>query len=430
VVVSDKIEDLDQLEAWLEDEDLRMSGAISGRASLRNLPNLMDVADRSFGQIHGTSLLLAGLRATLMSVVASSLSSQNMNKIQKVAASTRLFTRQAASSIRKFRPSTLTQNKAKHAEFSLIESTLSAAHSSIFTGQNDPHFSIHIAVVSGPSANIYSDARIGKNCYPHQIFNYPLSLNLKGKDHQLHAWETFEARPDPDGIWSFWRDWYQGLLTGKPLDWELQRRVALIEDAIWEAGPEAVAKEIASIQQAFKAIGHQENKPSSAQPVSAATAEAMAQLLQTNRDAISLTTASLLEQIAEFREKMRGNNHLESEFREEILAFLDQLSEKLRNLVEALPAVAETTDTRAGEKAVLWLRDFKAHFFKEAAAYSAPENIAKSAIPTGIILGCTAVGSLVGMPVAGTVVGGLIPGQLKPGKAADDLLKPKSSGGD
>lgn len=48
--------------------------------------------------------------------------------------------------------------------------------------------------------------------------------------------------------WQFWRDWYQGFLDGKPLDWELQRRVALIDDAIWEAGPEDVAIEIERIQ--------------------------------------------------------------------------------------------------------------------------------------------------------------------------------------
>jgi hypothetical protein len=52
--------------------------------------------------------------------------------------------------------------------------------------------------------------------------------------------------------WSFWREWYQGFLDGKPLDWELQRRVALIDDAIWEAGPEAVAEEIKRIRAAYK----------------------------------------------------------------------------------------------------------------------------------------------------------------------------------
>lgn len=51
---------------------------------------------------------------------------------------------------------------------------------------------------------------------------------------------------------SFWRDWYQGFLDGTPLDWELQRRVALIDDTIWEAGPEAVAKEIERIRAKFE----------------------------------------------------------------------------------------------------------------------------------------------------------------------------------
>lgn len=50
---------------------------------------------------------------------------------------------------------------------------------------------------------------------------------------------------------AFWREWYQGFLDGKPLDWELQRRVALIDDAIWEAGPEAVAQAIEKIRAKF-----------------------------------------------------------------------------------------------------------------------------------------------------------------------------------
>lgn len=50
---------------------------------------------------------------------------------------------------------------------------------------------------------------------------------------------------------AFWREWYQGFLDGKPIDWELQRRVALIDDAIWEAGPKAVAEEIEKIRAKF-----------------------------------------------------------------------------------------------------------------------------------------------------------------------------------
>ena len=48
--------------------------------------------------------------------------------------------------------------------------------------------------------------------------------------------------------WSFWSEWYSNLLKGAPRDGELHRLVALIDDAIWDAGPEAVAQEIERIR--------------------------------------------------------------------------------------------------------------------------------------------------------------------------------------
>ncbi|UWQ76039.1 hypothetical protein [Leisingera sp. M658] len=53
--------------------------------------------------------------------------------------------------------------------------------------------------------------------------------------------------------WTFWRAWYQGFLEGQPIDWDLQRRIALIGDAVWDAGPEAVAAEIERIRAEFSA---------------------------------------------------------------------------------------------------------------------------------------------------------------------------------
>lgn len=49
-------------------------------------------------------------------------------------------------------------------------------------------------------------------------------------------------------VWAFWSDWYNGFLEGKPMDWKLQERVAVISDATWDAGPEAVAGEIGHIR--------------------------------------------------------------------------------------------------------------------------------------------------------------------------------------
>ena len=82
------------------------------------------------------------------------------------------------------------------------------------------------------------------------IFNRPLYRSLPtrktGEPRGPVALLNFLAELDNE--WDFWREWYQGFLDGKPLDWELQWRVALIEDAIWERGPEAVAAAIDGIK--------------------------------------------------------------------------------------------------------------------------------------------------------------------------------------
>lgn len=51
---------------------------------------------------------------------------------------------------------------------------------------------------------------------------------------------------------NYWRDWYQGFLDGKPLDWELQRRVALIPDAHWDQGPAHIAGLIDEIRARYE----------------------------------------------------------------------------------------------------------------------------------------------------------------------------------
>lgn len=63
---------------------------------------------------------------------------------------------------------------------------------------------------------------------------------------------TRESLFGRESQWDFWREWYQGFLDGNPMDWELQRRVALIDDVIWEAGPETVADEIERIRLAMR----------------------------------------------------------------------------------------------------------------------------------------------------------------------------------
>ena len=48
--------------------------------------------------------------------------------------------------------------------------------------------------------------------------------------------------------WSFWRRWYDGFLRGQHVNWNLQKRIALIDDMVWEIGPDAIAAEIERIE--------------------------------------------------------------------------------------------------------------------------------------------------------------------------------------
>jgi hypothetical protein len=41
-------------------------------------------------------------------------------------------------------------------------------------------------------------------------------------------------------------------MRGEPLDWKLQEQIALIPNAVWDAGPEAVAAEISRIEAKFE----------------------------------------------------------------------------------------------------------------------------------------------------------------------------------
>ena len=54
------------------------------------------------------------------------------------------------------------------------------------------------------------------------------------------------------GPWEFWLRWYQDALDGRPPDWPLLEKIALIDDETWTAGPEAVNAEIEQIRRTHR----------------------------------------------------------------------------------------------------------------------------------------------------------------------------------
>ena len=256
MVEFDKIEDLDQLKAWLETLDLRISRAIAARSAMRALPALMDVVDETFNKTPGASLLLSGLRATLISGGASTCPHTDMNRLQAAALSAADSADSAAHSAAL--SAALSAAHSAHsaarsadsaADFARSAvSAVSAAHSAARSADS----AADSAARSAARSATFTDADRGRDGDPHQIFAAPLWPNGDDVAHLLKMWSDFEVQPDPDGTWNFWRTWYRGMLIGEPIDWDLQLQVALIDDKIWEAGPKAVAKGIERIRAKFE----------------------------------------------------------------------------------------------------------------------------------------------------------------------------------
>ncbi len=81
-------------------------------------------------------------------------------------------------------------------------------------------------------------------------------------------WDRFVEETSRTAHWDFWKRWYQGILQGKPLDWNLQRHVALdVGSDVWDAGIEAVAKRVAEIEEKWR-YANSDSHEISPEPVS------------------------------------------------------------------------------------------------------------------------------------------------------------------
>ncbi|NRB19575.1 MAG: hypothetical protein HRU33_18940 [Rhodobacteraceae bacterium] len=252
----DKIEDMDQLESWLQTQDPRMSRAIAARASLRSLPVAMAEVDNNFGSLNGQGLLLSCFRATLITGVASTCRTPVMKKVNSAAFSAAITTGYrfdpAHSSVAlsvAISATTTTTSDSAHSADSAVRSAVNSANAialAVYSVSN-----LGTPLINFTNSVVRADARARQNGNHVEMFKRPLWPSTDHIGPLLGYWEGFAAHPDPDETWAFWRDWYQSMLEGKPLDWDLQLQVALIKDAVWEEGAEAVAREIKSIRGIF-----------------------------------------------------------------------------------------------------------------------------------------------------------------------------------
>lgn len=80
--------------------------------------------------------------------------------------------------------------------------------------------------------------------------NGPLWQDDNIPDLLADSWAALKEQwAEDDADWSFWIKWYEGILNGTPMPWELTHRIALeVTEKEWEAGQTVVAARIAEIR--------------------------------------------------------------------------------------------------------------------------------------------------------------------------------------
>ena len=147
---------------------------------------------------------------------------------------------------------------------------------------------------------------------PDQRFYNPVWLEVEEPPALSEARERLLAFLDAEPeVWGFWKRWYQGMFEGRPMGWDLQRRVALIPETVWQEGPASVAAEIARIEAAFGPITPQAAKAQAnrlkERPVVAATAaKGLAAIIQMATDAYRREVCNALPEALEPLERLPG----------------------------------------------------------------------------------------------------------------------------
>lgn len=210
--------DLDAYDAWLRDQPHGVAIAMAVRSALRAAPFYL------FDGTRPTDLgaILSYFRTTLTLAVAAVRPTPELMKLAYSSAAN--YSNPAASFVR------------------------SAA---IFAYDANLPTNVFTRYQIDTLSAVEADSAISDN--PIVLFSNPLYLSdsLDGLDTTV-----IRTAANADPPLRFWGRWYEGFLTGEPLDWRLQEKIALIPEEDWAAGLDRIAKVIAGIETAFLASAH------------------------------------------------------------------------------------------------------------------------------------------------------------------------------
>lgn len=234
-----EITDEKSARAWLDEQDHQTQIWFAVRCSLRATPGLKDDQNEI-----NEKLTITSLRANLISAAAVS-SNQRLDEFKSVAAiaahKAHYAADQASDSAMRSKRASLAHRDAELASYAAAYSAYTVFRSSSAVEK----YAMHTARSGYGAAS--DDANRIKNWG---------ALWRKSSEHAqaLRKWEVLKAKWINDTEdWSFWIEWYEAILNGNTLPWELTQRIALeITEDEWDAGQAMVAQRIAEIRRQFE----------------------------------------------------------------------------------------------------------------------------------------------------------------------------------
>lgn len=210
----------------------------------------------------------------------------------------------------------------------------------------------------------------------------------------------------------FWLRWWDGVVSGRQIDWVLQEKVALIPDAIWDQGPAAVAAEIARIEAEIGFASPDRTdlgQALSALPAGRATDVAQVRrAFAAHRAELPPTFDAVLGLITLEVERLQARNYRDADDAAEakrqigVLTTLYQAVEALKALVPGKAAMSDDDAEKAEKLARLFVRKFK-----EWPRANADELVDK-VCRFGLVGATTAMLPMIGVTAPYAVAAGLV----------------------
>lgn len=209
---------------------------------------------------------------------------------------------------------------------------------------------------------------------------------------------------EEDGEESFWITWYERVLRGYPPDENLLTKIALIPAQDWAKGPLHLNAIIAEIVRS-----HQSNSPQ----LNQGTIKLIQRTVAANTEVLPLQLAALLQVIDDEYERLRGDNALDPELRERMLAAFQRIRDAAIGIGVALPdqgAPDEVAAIEIGRWGAVLASALK-HWNNEAKKIVlGREADPRVAFGSRVVVGGAVAGVLIGIGLPGyaTLAGGAI----------------------